>query len=580
VTNAANITLTGTGAKIIDFGGNNILKNFATNAASGSFTLAGGANFTTAGGFTNNGKLTASSGTNFTVTGPLTNFNSTTQTLTGGIYTVGGKLSFAGANIVTNAANITLQGTGQVVNSSNNSNGLAGLTTIASNGSFALASRANFTTAGNFTDNGNLTVNSGSTMTVTGSLTNFNSSTNTLSSGTYTVGGTFGFTGANIVNNAANLTLTGTSAKILNGTTNGLANFANNTGTFTLSGNANLTTGSTNFSNTGTAVVSQGSTLTVGGTNNSYNQSSGKTTLDGTVSTTGSGQVNVTGGTLLGAGTLSTSGVTIGGSGTAPTLSVGDTGKAGLLAITGSYTQLSTGTLNGFVGGTTVGTQYSQLKVTGAASLGGTLTVALASGFTPTLGSTFTVLTANSVAATFSNSTIAINSTEHFNVSYTSTGVVLTVASGPTSKSSNSVQPSLVAALPPKPHPILSSGLWRTMKGGSVIADIRRVGARSNAILGREHAFRCCAGSTRPSVLYRSTPARVATWKHNPSWTGSAAKLPVNVARLNQSAGQTNNWIAPVRGTSLRESIPASRTVSRPVQLMRMLPLSLPRIKR
>jgi hypothetical protein len=218
--------------------------------------------------------------------------------------------------------------------------------------------------------------------------------------------------------------------------------------------------------------------------------------------------------------------------------------------------------------------------VTGAASLGGTLTVALASGFTPTLGSTFTVLTASGVAGTFSNSTIAINSTEHFNVSYTSTGVVLTVASGPTSKSINGVPPSLVVALPPKPHPILSSALWRTIKGGSVIADIRRTGARYNAVLGREHAFRCCGGSTRPSVLYRSTPARVATWEHNPSWMGSAAKLPVNVAGLNQSAGQTHDWIAPVRGTSWRESIPASRTVSRQVQPTRMLPWSLPRIRR
>ena len=176
--------------------------------------------------------------------------------------------------------------------------------------------------------------------------------------------------------------------------------------------------------------------------------------------------------------------------------------------------------------------------------------------------------------------TIAINSTEHFNVSYTSTGVVLTVASGPTSKSSNGVQPGLVVALPAKPHPILSSALWHTMKGGSVIADIRRAGARPNAILGRQYAFRCCEGSTRPSVLDRSTPVRVATSEHNPSWTGSGAKLPVNVARLNQSAGPTNNWIAPVRGDSLRESMPTSRTVSRPVQPMRMLPLSLPRIKR
>jgi hypothetical protein len=50
-------------------------------------------------------------------------------------------------------------------------------------------------------------------------------------------------------------------------------------------------------------------------------------------------------------------------------------------------------------------------------------------------------------------------------------------------------------------------------------------------------AFRCYEGSTRPSVLYRSAPVRVATWEHIPSWMGSAPKLPVNVARLSQSAG-------------------------------------------
>src|SRR5208283_4519086 len=111
--------------------------------------------------------------------------------------------------------------------------------------------------------------------------------------------------------------------------------------------------------------------------------------------------------------------VTLGGSGTTPTIIVGDSGKAGLLAITGNYTQLSTATMNSFIGGTTVGTQYSQLQVGGTASLAGILTVTLASGFTPTVGSTFTVLTAETFTGTFSNSTIAINGSEHFAVSYT-----------------------------------------------------------------------------------------------------------------------------------------------------------------
>src|SRR6202011_5573708 len=125
---------------------------------------------------------------------------------------------------------------------------------------------------------------------------------------------------------------------------------------------------------------------------------------------------------------------------------VGDAGRAGLLKITGTYTQLSTGTMNVSIGGTTVGTKFSQIQVSGTASLGGTLTAALVNGFTPTVGQTFTVLTASNVTGTFSNSTIAINGTEHFAVSYTSTGVVLTVASGPVSKSASTALVSQIVA--------------------------------------------------------------------------------------------------------------------------------------
>jgi hypothetical protein len=117
------------------------------------------------------------------------------------------------------------------------------------------------------------------------------------------------------------------------------------------------------------------------------------------------------------------------------TINVGDTGKAGLLSITGTYTQLATGAMTGLVNGTTAGTGFSQLKVTGTAALAGTINFTVATAFQPslTVGETFTALTASSVTGTFSNTTIAINSSFHFVVSYTSTGVVLTVASGPAS---------------------------------------------------------------------------------------------------------------------------------------------------
>jgi fibronectin-binding autotransporter adhesin len=574
VTDAANISLTGVGAKIVDFASQNVLTDLATITSAGTFTLSGGAAFITVGNFTNDGALTVNSGSKFTVvsSGSLTNFSSSTDTLAGGTYTVGGTLLFAGANIVTDAANITLDGTGEIENSTTSKSGLANLATITSAGSFTLGNQANFTTAGNLTDNGKLTVNSGSTLTVTGDLTNFNSSTKTLASGTYTVGGTLEFTGANIVTNAANLTITGTTAKILNGTTNGLANFANNTGTFAVTGNGTFTTGPADFTDSGAVTVATGSTMTVGG-GDTYTQSAGTTTVDGTLSASA---INVTGGKILGAGKL-TSSVTVGGGGTAPTISAGDSGKAGLLAITGSYTELSTATMNAFIGGATVGTQYSQLQVGSTASLAGTLTVTLASGFTPAIGSTFTVLKAGTVTGTFSNSTIAINTSEHFAVSYTSTGVVLTVVSGAASKSGGLPRPSVAAAVPAKGRPVLISGLRHGIGGtprssNHIIATgTENIRARSDAILARGFGF------SRFEVPNR-LPVPVAIWDHLPPVASPVVQSPRGPERVSESARSSHNWNEPARGISV-PPMPVPETFTRRTPA-RIQPPILPRLGR
>jgi hypothetical protein len=502
-------------------------------------------------------------------TGSLTNFSGTT--LSGGTYTVGGTLLFAGANIVTDAANITLDGTGEIENPTTSKSGLANLATITSAASFTLGSKANFTTAGNLTDNGKVTVNSGSTLTVTGSLTNFNSSTKTLTGGTYTVGGTLEFTGANIVTNAANLTITGTTAKILNGTTNGLANFANNTGTFAVTGNGTFTTGAAAFTDSGAVTLAMGSIMTVGG-GDSYTQSAGTTTVDGMLSASA---INVTGGKILGAGKLNSS-VTVGGGGTAPTISAGDIGKAGLLAITGSYTQLSTATMNAFIGGTTVGTQYSQLQVGSTASLAGTLTVTLASGFTPAIGATFTVLKAGTVTGTFSNSTIAINGTEHFAVSYTSTGVVLTVVSGAASKA-GLPQSNAVAAVPPKRRPVPISGLKHGIggmqrKGNHIIAAITEsFRARPGAIPAGGFGLRRFEGSNR-------LPAPAAIWQHLPSVASPLVQSARGPERISESARLSHNWNEPARGVSVWP-MPVTRTFT-PRTPARILQATLPRLGR
>ncbi|HEX9581790.1 MAG TPA: hypothetical protein VF970_11860, partial [Gemmatimonadales bacterium] len=66
----------------------------------------------------------------------------------------------------------------------------------------------------------------------------------------------------------------------------------------------------------------------------------------------------------------------------------------GILGISGTFDPTATGVLNIELGGTTVGTQYDQLAVTGAATLtNATLNVTLINGFTLTSGQTFTVLT-------------------------------------------------------------------------------------------------------------------------------------------------------------------------------------------
>jgi hypothetical protein len=159
---------------------------------------------------------------------------------------------------------------------------------------------------------------------------------------------------------------------------------------------------------------------------------------------------------------------------------VGDSGKSGLLAITGTYTQLATGNMTGLINGTTAGTGFSQIKVTGAAALAGTISFTVAAGFQSslTLGETFTVLTASSVTGTFSNSTIAINSSFHFTVTYTATGVVLTVASGPAAQpaAGSAARPvaaivkataSAKATVTNSKTPALTSGLRRRVDGTS-----------------------------------------------------------------------------------------------------------------
>jgi len=293
-----------------------------------------------------------------------------------------------------------------------------------------------------FNNTGTLNAASGSTIYITNNNGPFLNLVNgTLTGGTYNVTGTLEVP-ADITTNAAKITLTGTASQILNPNTNALAGFLTNAskGSFTLAGDQRFTSAGA-FTNQGAITISKGSTFTVG-SGGSYVQSGGKTTVDGelTLSSTDDSRddsdsgvdpataatVKISKGSLFGNGGNIAAAVSSSG-----TVTASDSGTlVGKLTVTGSYTQTSAGVLDANIEGADSG-QFNLLNVTGTATLGGTLNIKLLKSFVPLVGVTFEILTAKEVKGTFAtvNGT-AINSSEHFTVTYNAKNVTLTVVSG------------------------------------------------------------------------------------------------------------------------------------------------------
>lgn len=274
--------------------------------------------------------------------------------------------------------------------------------------------------SGEFKNTGTLIANAGSTLQVEGAFTNL--AAGTLTGGTYKVNGTLELPG-DITTNSARITLTGTTSQILDASlANALAKLASNsaTGSFTLAGNQNFSS-SGGFSNAGTVKISTGSTFKA----SSYTQTKGATTVNGSlVMMPSTGAINLNGGSLFGGGGTLTGKVTSIAVVT-PANSATATGK---LAINGTYTQNSSGALDVRFASTKA---FSQVNVSGAVALGGTLNISFPTSFAPTIGSTFTILTGSSVTGKFATVTgLSINSTEHFQVTYNANNVTLTVVSG------------------------------------------------------------------------------------------------------------------------------------------------------
>lgn len=344
--------------------------------------------------------------------------------LSGGSVTMSNNLnnyiySAAGADTLTNQE--TISGAGHIG---------AGQMTLVNSGTINADQSAGMViqTSGAFTNNGTLTVGSGALMHILGgSFGNF--SGGTLMGGAYNTSGTLeidqlGASGGEILTNAAKIFLTGSASKIVDAAgKSALANISTNASaaTFSLSGGATLATAGS-LTNAGKFTIGTGSSFSVGGPA-LYTQTSGTTTANGTLSA--SGGVNLEAGSLYGngsiSGNISSSGLVAPGQ---------STGTTGILSDSGAYTQNAAGSLDIAIGGTTAGAKFDELKST-TASLGGTLNLSLINGYVPTIGSKFKIVDYSSESGQFATvNGLAINSSEHFTVTYQGADVLLTVVSG------------------------------------------------------------------------------------------------------------------------------------------------------
>jgi hypothetical protein len=364
-------------------------------------------------------------------TTPLTVSAVSTQTNVNGKLmeaTSGGTLSLIGGTLDNHAGTITAQagsqvaiadtirggmlttaGSGAFLGQSGTLDGKS--STITSNGTVAIAQSFSLNAQGTIVNNGQVTVTSTGPSTLlilTDSLTLDGTGHVVLAGGTIV-----GQSGQTLANHN---TIQG------KGTITGMA--VQNAGTILANvSSAQLTVSpsSPGLTSSGAIGVSTGSTLQVNG---QFQETTGTVTADGALSTNSG--LTIQGGKLLGKGSFSgdvtSSGVVMPGDAV---------NQTGIFTLTGNYTQNASGELDVSIGGRTLGSQYDRLAVSSTAALGGTLRIALVSGFVPAIGNTFQIVTAASRSNTFSTVIgSGINSTRHFQVVYQSNGVQLKVLSG------------------------------------------------------------------------------------------------------------------------------------------------------
>jgi len=317
--------------------------------------------------------------------GAIAQFSGTTNSIAGTVSGAGTLLIIGGSTTVNGTVNLLTPGSIEVQSGTLTLNATTATATLLLSGG---------------TTNGTGNITAGVFSWLGGSL----SGTGTLTTTTTLViqGSTSAMTLArNLINNAGNgtynppnatqvLTVIAPATITNNGQFNIFGGFdllASGAPVFTNAGVLTRTSGSTNAINFGPAVVNAGGTSTwsIGTTifTNGYSQTAGTTTL--TSATIGSTvPLNFTGGTFTAKGTVNGS-VTINGA----TFNPGN--SPGAIAITGDYTQSSSGILNAELNGTVAGTSYDQVNVGGNVNLNGTFNASV--GYTPANNDVYDVLT-------------------------------------------------------------------------------------------------------------------------------------------------------------------------------------------
>ncbi|WP_292883691.1 DUF4347 domain-containing protein [Nisaea sp.] len=406
--------------------------------------------------------------------------------------------------------------------------------------------------SGAFTDDGtNALVKTGSgTLTLSG--TNTASGTMTVNQGTLSVaadanlsggavtinGGTLAVTGATTINNAivlgssngtinasanasvsGNITGTGSLTKIGTSTLT-LAGTNTYSGGTTISGGTLRLSGGNALSDSGTVTVNAGATLDLNNTSETIGSLAGSGTVSvgsGSITLSSAGS-NSFSGSMTGTGTFTVaSGVTLKGTSTyatAVTVQSGGTiapGNSPGKISTGNLTLSSGSTAEMEINGTTAGTQYDQIAVTGTVTISNaTLTTNF--GYTSAIGDSYVLIDndgTDAVTGTFSGlaeGATIVSGVDYYQISYaggTGNDVVLTRIATPVASSSGSA-----TTLGSEGNDVIvgdsSSNLIRGLGGNDTIT-----GLESNDTIWGDSGADLVHGGTGSDLIYGNQGADV-----------------------------------------------------------------------